>query len=318
MTTTIRSRRVSVFAASLVLAVATLGSASLASAQATPPPSSPPPGGLDRPGLSGPRLDALAHKHDGYYGALAPQNLNKPRPKAPFNVTGTWFVDLHRAFADFMFGPPYPEFLEGGQTAMKEAAEARKAGKPYRDSIGQCYPAGMPMIMTRVWPISMVQMPTVIYMMFGFTNSLRIIYLDGRPHTDPDIAISTYNGESIGHWEGATLVIDTKYFEPNQHWIDQGLPVSDEFQMVERVTLLDKGMTLQIEYTMTDPKNWKGEWKNTKRWLRMDYSDIPEVECLPNLNENLPSTEKGHAAVEAREKANDSKPADKPATDKPK
>ena len=100
-----------------------------------------------------------------------------------------------------MFGPPYPEFYEAGQQALQEAAEARKAGKPYRDSIGQCYPAGMPMIMTRVWPISMVQVPTVIYMMFGFTNSLRIIYLDGRKHTDPDIAIPTYNGESIGHWE---------------------------------------------------------------------------------------------------------------------
>ncbi len=50
-------------------------------------------------------------------------------------------------------------------------------------------------------------------MIFGFTNSYRVIYLDGRKHTDPDIAISTYNGESIGHWEGDTLVVDTKYFE---------------------------------------------------------------------------------------------------------
>ena len=113
-----------------------------------------------RPGLTQERIDELSHKHDGYYGALAPQNLTKHRPKPGFNLTGTWFVDLRRAFADFMYGPPYPEFFEAGQTAMKEAAEARKAGRPYRDSIGQCYPAGMPMIMTRVWPISMVQMPT--------------------------------------------------------------------------------------------------------------------------------------------------------------
>ncbi len=43
----------------------------------------------------------------------------------------------------------------------------------------------MPMIMTRVWPISMVQLPTVIYMMFGFTNSMRIIYLDGQQAQRP-------------------------------------------------------------------------------------------------------------------------------------
>jgi len=311
----VMSQRCILALVSSVLLFCTAGAdAQQAAPGATPPAaSSPPPGGLNRPGLNQQRIDELSHKHEGFYGALAPQNLSKPRPKAPFNLTGTWFVDLRRAFADFMFGPPYPEFYEAGQTAMKEAAEARKAGKPFRDSIGQCYPAGMPMIMTRVWPISMVQEPTVIYMMFGFTNSLRIIYLDGRPHTDPDIAIPTYNGESIGHWEKDTLVIDTKYFETNQHWIDQGLPISDEFQMTERVKLLDKGMTLQIEYTMTDPKNWKGEWHSTKRWMRMDYSDIPEVECLPNLNENLPSTEKGHAAVEAREKAKEAAPAAAPA-----
>ncbi len=150
-------------------------------------------------------IDNLSHKHPGYHGALAPQNLSKPRPKPPFDLTGTWFIDLRRAFNDFKFGPPYPQFHEAGRQAMKEAEEARKAGRPYRDSIGQCFPAGMPMIMTRVWPISMMQAPTAIFMMFNFTNSLRIIYLDGRKHTDPDIADSTYNGESIGHWEKDTL-----------------------------------------------------------------------------------------------------------------
>ena len=271
------------------LALAALLIANATTALAQSPPSMPAPG-AQRPGLNQDAIDNLSRKHPGYLGALAPQNLSKARPKAAFDLTGTWFVDLRRSFNDFKFGPPYPEFLEAGQQAMKEAAEARKAGKPYRDSIGQCYPAGMPMIMTRVWPISMMQAPTAIFMMFNFTNSLRIIYLDGRKHTDPDIADHTYNGESIGHWEKDTLVVHTTYFETNQHWIDEGIPVSDELEMVERIKLLDKGMTLQIEYTMTDPKNWKGEWKSTKRWMRADYSDISEVECLPNLNKDLPST----------------------------
>jgi hypothetical protein len=274
--------------------------ATMASAQQRP--AGPPPAG-PRPGLNAEQIAELSHTHEGYYGALAPQNLAKKRPKPPFDLTATWFVDLRRAFNDFRFGPPYPEFYEAGQKAMKEAAEAQKKGERYRDSIGQCYPAGMPMIMTRVWPISMVQLPTVIYMMFGFTNSLRIIYLDGRPHSDPDIVVPTYNGESIGHWEKDALVVNTKYFEPNEHWIDSGLPISDQFEITERFTMLDGGKTLQIEYTMTDPKNWKGEWKSTKKWMRMDYSDIPEVECLPNLNKNLPSTAEGAAEVDRREKA---------------
>jgi hypothetical protein len=242
--------------------------------------------------------DELAHAHPEYYGALSPQNLAVKRPAPPFNVTGTWFIDLRKAFADFMFGPPYPEFFEPGQTAIREAAEAQKKGQSYRDSIGKCYPAGMPMIMTRVWPINMIQLPTGIFMTAAFTNSLRIIYTDGRKFTDPDTAVFTYNGESIGHWEKDALVVQSKYFETNEHYIDMGLPISDQFEMVERIKLLEKGTILQIEYTMTDSKMWKGEWKNTKRWIRKDYSDIPEVECLPNLNANLPSTEEGQKALD--------------------
>src|ERR1700685_4237692 len=48
-------------------------------------------------------------------GALAPDNLAKPRPKAPFNLTGTWTVDLSAGFSSFMFGPPYPTFMPDAQ-----------------------------------------------------------------------------------------------------------------------------------------------------------------------------------------------------------
>lgn len=254
-------------------------------------------------GLDNAREASLAQQHPGYLGALAPENLAKPRPKPPFDLTGTWFINLRRSFGDFRFGPPYPEFFEPGQTAMKEAEEARAAGVPYRDSIGQCYPAGMPMIMTRVWPFNTIQLPTVMYELFGFTSSMRFIYLDGREFTDPDIAVYTYNGESIGHWEKDALVVHTKYLEPNEHYIDSGIPISDQFEIIERYTLEDDGETLRIDYTMTDPKMWKGEWKSTKRWIRQHESDIPEAECLPNLNENLPGTEAGQKAIAEREAA---------------
>jgi hypothetical protein len=50
---------------------------------------------------------------------------------------------------------------------------------------------------------------------------------------------------------------------------------------------------LEIEYTMTDPKSWEGEWKVTKQWNRVDSRDmeIAEVVCLPDLNSHIPSTQ---------------------------
>lgn len=247
-------------------------------------------------------LDQLQHKHPGQPGALDPANLAKPRPKAPFDMTGTWFVDLSEGFNKFMFGPPYPEFYAEGQKALTEGAAARARGENYRDSIGQCYPAGMPMIMTRVWPVMFVQLPTAVYMVAGFTNSFRTIYLDGRTHTDPDIYVPTYNGESIGKWEGDTLVVTTKGFETDHHWIDVGIPISEDFQIVERIRMVNGGNTLEIEYIMTDPRMWKGEWRNTKRWDRVLESDIGEVECTEARNANIPGTDRGQEALDDADK----------------
>src|SRR5437868_1250740 len=223
-------------------------------------------------------------------GALAVANLAKPRPRAPFDLTGTW---MHGGGANngFRFAPPAGfKLTPAAQVHYDASRKAAAEGKVYRDDIGQCWPAGLPVIMTRVWPIAMVQGPTTIFMVSGFMNSLRIIYLDGRKHTDPDVVVRSFNGESIGHWENDTLVVDTRNFVDDHHWIDNGIPGSDALRIVERMRLIDKSATLEIEYALTDPKSWEGEWKMTKRWRRMDDTDITEASCLPDLNEHMPST----------------------------
>jgi hypothetical protein len=230
-----------------------------------------------------------APEDDVQLSALAPANLAKPRPAPPFDLTGNWFIDLGSPNS-WRFGPPTTKLTPEAQVHFDRAAEARAEGKVYRDDIGQCYPAGLPLIMTRVWQISMIQLPTAIYMVSEFMNSFRTVYLDGRPHSDPDVVVRSSNGESIGHWEGDTLVVDTIYFEGDHHWIDTGVPASDELHIVERIRLINDGGTLEIEYTLTDPKGWEGEWKYLKRWNRVDDHDTAQVECLPDLNDHIPST----------------------------
>jgi hypothetical protein len=239
------------------------------------------------------QLSRMIPRHEGQLGALAPENLAIERAPAPFDLTGTWFVDLSEGFSKFMFGPPYPEFIGQTKLDFEEGQRARAEGRPYRDAIGQCFPAGIPMIMTRVWPIAMIQLPTAIYMVSNFNNSFRQIFLDGRDYSDPNLVIYSYNGESIGHWEGDELVVNTRYIETYNHFIDAGIPISEDFRVQERMRLLENGEILQIQYIMTDPNGWVGEWHNTKQWLRVDNTDIGEVECLPDLNDNLPSTQAG-------------------------
>jgi hypothetical protein len=229
---------------------------------------------------------------DGQLGSLAPENLKMERPAAPFDLTGTWYIA-----GEFRF-LPLPEFTPAAQAVLDLAAEYRSRGITFNDPTGKCWPPGMPIVMTRVWPIHLIQLPTAIVMISNFVDQVRCIFMDGRKHTDPDIYAPTYNGESLGHWEGATLVVNTQYIETYNHYIDTGIPISEDFRVQERMRLLEDGEILEIEYIMTDPNNWAGEWRSTKQWLRVDYTDIGEVECLPDLNDNLPSTQAGQVGLE--------------------
>ncbi len=226
-------------------------------------------------------------------GALAPENLAKERPAPPFDLTGTWFVDLDATPSSWRFGPPYPEFTAAARAHIDASQAATAEGKVYRDDIGQCWPAGLPLIMTRVWPIAMIQLPTAVYMISGFMNSFRVVYTDGREHTPEDYVIRTFNGESIGRWEGDALVVDTRSFIDHHHWMDQGgmsIPAGGQLRIIERIRLNKETDQLEIEYIMTDPENWAGEWRHTKYFNRVNDVDIAEVSCLPNLNENMLST----------------------------
>ena len=237
------------------------------------------------PGLAG------AQAPPPVVSALAPENLAKPRPKAPFDLTGNWFIDNSPGIQGWLFGPAtIPKLTPSAQKHRDAYLQAVKDGKVYRDDIGQCWPAGVPIIMTRVWPIAMIQLPTAIYMVSEFMNSLRTIFLDGRSHTDPDIVVRTFNGESVGRWEGDTLVVETKNFiDDEHHWVDQGVPASGELKIVERIRMLSPSQ-LEIAMTLTDPKSWEGEWKGVRRWNRVNDIDVEEVECRPDLNEHLQST----------------------------
>jgi len=272
------------------IAIAIVTSASLAVSACTAPAEAP----GNTPAANTPAAESEVPSEPGrQLSALAPENITKARPAAPFDLTGNWFIDVTENPNAWRFGPPYPKLTAAAQVHFDASQVAAKEGKVYRDDIGQCWPAGLPLIMTRYWPMAMIQMPTAIYMVSGFMNSLRIVYLDGRSHTDADIIVRTFNGESIGRWEGDTLVVDTVGFRGDHHWMDQGgasIPAGEQLHIVERIRLINDRKQLEIDYTMTDPEYWEGEWKSTKRFNRVNDEDIQEVSCLPDLNEHLQST----------------------------
>jgi hypothetical protein len=216
------------------------------------------------------QLEQLQHRHRGQAGALDPANLAKKRPKPPFDMTGTWFIDLTKASANSCSGRPIPNSSRKGKRRWPRARRARRQGQNYRDSIGQCYPAGhaddhdagladhrsSSCRRPSTWsPAS----PTASARSTSTGASTPIPTSMCRPIT----ANRSANGKATRSSSRPSG------FETDHHWIDIGIPVSDDFQMIERIKLINSGNTLEIEYIMTDPKMWKGEWRNTKRWDRV-------------------------------------------------
>jgi len=224
-------------------------------------------------------------------GALDPENLAKDRPDPPFDLTGTWEfrgeVEEQDHYGQYEF-KPLPEFTEQGQRIYDEYLEYARAGRRYVEPTAECYPAGMPRLMTRYGSLMMLQYPTAIFVLSRLNNEYRVIFLDGREREPANVREPSWNGESLGRWEGDTLVVETEGFVDEQHLIQQGVFTGDQLKITERISMLNDGNTLKIDFIMTDPEHWVGEWRHTKFRDRILNYDVREANCLNIDNQSLP------------------------------
>jgi hypothetical protein len=144
------------------------------------------------------------------------------------------------------------------QPWAKKVYEDRLANLSKDDPEGYCLPPGVPRMMATPFPFQIYQLPgRVIFAFEGGAHVWRIIYMDGRPHPkDPN---PTFMGDSIGHWEGDTLVVDAIGFN-DRTWLDQdGHPHTESLHVTERYTRTDEN-TLHYEATIDDPKAYTEPW----------------------------------------------------------
>lgn len=138
------------------------------------------------------------------------------------------------------------------------------------DPEGYCLPPGGPRLFATPYPMEIIQQPEhkrIVMIFEGGTHIWREIYMDGRPHGKLDaIKGETWLGDSVGHWEGDTLVVDVVGFNEGT-WLDYfGHPHTNQLHVVEKYTRPNKG-TLHYEATIDDPGAYTKPW--TVAW------DIP-------------------------------------------
>ena len=125
------------------------------------------------------------------------------------------------------------------------------------DPVFQCFPPGVPRIYLFNFPVQIVQIPGQVLMLFEYDHFVRRIYTDGRPHDSGQGPL--WMGDSIGKWEGDTLVVDTTNFN-DKTFIDRvGRPHSDALHLVERMRRVDQS-SLEIDFTIDDPKAYTKPW----------------------------------------------------------
>jgi hypothetical protein len=120
-------------------------------------------------------------------------------------------------------------------------------------------------------------------------EQMRRIFIDGRPH--PQDLDASFNGHSIGHFEGKVLVVDTVGLRADTP-IDVGMPHSARLRVTERIWLADHD-TLRDEITLIDPEAFTEDWSTIKTFKRAPADlNIMSWVCLEN-NRN-PIDASGH------------------------
>jgi hypothetical protein len=193
---------------------------------------------------------------------------------------GLWLPD--RSDKTHPFGKGEPTWTSAAAAQISELKAADKAGHPVNVYIN-CLPEGMPsfVIMT-LNALEFLFTPGRVTILGEFDgNRLRRIYTDGRPHpTDPDL---TFNGHSIGHWEGETLVVDTVGVLP-QTFLPLGqavaLPNNGDMHITERIRLTGPN-TLSFELDITAPHVLAAPWHLTRAFVRQPdrKAEIIEASC---------------------------------------
>jgi hypothetical protein len=243
----------------------------------------------------------LAGCDQGARQAPAPSAAPAPVPEttaeaSPPDLSGVWMA----------VGVVNPD---GDSTAPVYSEEGRERLDAFRAQFSElpeagaaCVGSGMPGVMLSLvsYPIEFVQNDSRILMVAELETQVRRVFIDGRAH--PETAFPTNVGHSSGEWDGDTLVVDTKMFEP---WPLAPWPRSEDARIVERfsMTTMDQmpvqrqgflaGVVpalnddvLMVDLTVTDPAYYDGPQHRIAYYQRMADDVTSEYACSRGLWED--------------------------------
>lgn len=260
-----------------------------------------------QPGARGGRDGAAGDQGGGRAGrggrggrGAAPAGPSKPTPRWPDGRVNLSQVPGVKGFWNVMTGSPIaPAGLPGNLTLdqvpfqdwSRALYEYRRQRGGLDDPHVRCQPAGGMRFFTVPNGMEFIDQPELqrIFIIDGENRDWRRIAMEpGRRHPSEDDLIPSYFGDSIGHWEGDTLVVDTVGFNEKFWFIRGGLPHTRFMHLIERFTRINFD-TLRYQVTIDDKgaytRTWSGGWDIPWQYTNYDGSpggEIHEYFCIDN------------------------------------
>jgi hypothetical protein len=182
--------------------------------------------------------------------------VQDPKVKyVPNNVGGqpTWrYADVNN--------PNLTQFAKDG---LKKANNMVDQGFAMYNRTSRCWQPGIPSLNLSPGRTYFLQTPKEVTIIWQRDQIVRHVYLSQQHSANPK---PSWNGESVGHYEGDTLVVDT-IGQTTKSFVDLfRTPHSDKLHVIERFRMIEGGKKLQVEFMVEDPVAFVKPWKGTKVW----------------------------------------------------
>lgn len=229
-------------------------------------------------------------------GSVTAQDAAAPRATAYADLAklpdfdGVWGAD--RAALGNAGPPARPQLTPAAQAQLDAFRKKQEEEGVSQFAQANCLPPGMPSVMSQPYPIEIAFQPDKVTIFAEAYAQHRRIYTDGRElPEDPDLL---FNGTSVGHWDGDTLIVDTVGFSPLTN-LTMGIPNTPKTHIRERIWLQGPEI-LRIETTITDPDVLAAPFVQQAAYKRRPEWDIREYVCAEN--NRLTSGEEGAANID--------------------
>jgi len=177
-------------------------------------------------------------------------------------------------------GGSTPEGEAPYQPWAADLVKKRMADNSKDNPDAHCLPMGIMQLDSHPYPKKLIQTPTEVLLIYeGSGTTVREVFLDGRPLPKKEDVEPWWNGYSVGHWEGDTLVIETTGLM-DDGWLDvRGSPLTSAAKLTERIRRLNYGY-LEIKVTIDDPKAYTKPFDAIVYSRIMPTSQLSEFVCI--------------------------------------